>query len=478
MLLVGYNKHMVKTRVAPSPTGFPHIGTIYQALFDYAFAKKHNGVFMVRIEDTDRQRFVDGAEEKIYSALDWFGLTEDESPRKPGDVGPYRQSERLEIYQQYAHDLVAKGHAYYCIKTPTELETLRSEKRAQKLAPVINETLRMQNFKREELAEGSYVIRMRVPDNESITIHDEIRGDITFDSNLIDDQVILKSDGYPTYHLAVVVDDHLMGITHVLRGEEWITSGPKHVLLYRYFGWSEPKWYHTSLLRNPDKSKMSKRQGHTNVDWYKEQGFIPQAILNYLALMAWSHPEGLEVFDMTEFIRVFDFADLKAVGPAFDLRKLEWINGEYMRKAQSSEYKVLIEDYLKEFNTDAYELAQINQELFEKSLPLVRERMKKMSEYWELCRFYFIRPSEYDIDMTPHKDALLLTSSALEHLTVWNAKQIGEAMQTVCETQGMKRSDYFMMMRVAITGRKVSPPLNESMELLGQKECLTRLKSA
>ncbi len=468
---------LVKTRIAPSPTGFPHIGTIYQALFDWAYAKKHEGKFLVRIEDTDRERFVEDAEQKIYDALDWFGLTEDVSPRKSDELGPYRQSERLEIYQQYAHELVAKGHAYYCTIAPEELERLRQEKRAQKLAPVINETLRKQKHTKESVLGSKYVIRMRMPDNETIVVHDEIRGDINFESNLIDDQVILKSDGYPTYHLAVVVDDHLMGITHVLRGEEWINSAPKHVVLYRYFGWEEPKWYHTSLLRNPDKSKMSKRHSHTNVDWYKKEGYLPDVILNYLALMAWSHPEQKEIFDLEEFIRVFDFADMKAVGPAFDLVKLSWMNGEYLRKIPSSKFQVPTEIYLKEFNAEAYELVQKNMELFEKSLPLVQERIKKLSEYWELSKFYYVRPMEYEIDMTQYKEQLHITHTKLQDLSDWNAEKIGEVMQGVCEELKMKKSEYFMMMRVAITGRKISPPLNESMELLGKEECMERIQN-
>jgi len=466
---------MVKTRIAPSPTGYPHIGTIYQALFDWAYAKKYEGKFLVRIEDTDRERFMEGAEQKIYDALDWFGLTEDISPRKSDEFGPYRQSERLEIYQKYAHELVEKGHAYYCTITPEELEKLRQEKRAQKLAPVINETLRKQKHTKEDIEGSKYVIRMRMPDSETIIVHDEIRGDISFESNLIDDQVILKSDGFPTYHLAVVVDDHLMGITHVLRGEEWINSAPKHVVLYRHLGWEEPKWYHTSLLRNPDKSKMSKRHSHTNVDWYRQEGYLPEGILNYLALMAWSHPDQKEIFSLEEFIRVFDFADMKAVGPAFDLVKLSWMNGEYVRRLQVEGFRLKVVGYLREFNMEAYELVEKNKDVFKKSLPLVQERIKKLSEYWELSKFYYERPTRYEIDVVQYKDQLAITHAKLQALSEWNAEKVGGVMQGACEELNMKKSEYFMMMRVAITGRKISPPLNESMELLGKEECLQRI---
>ncbi len=466
----------VRTRIAPSPTGFPHIGTVYQALFNYAFAKRFGGQFLVRIEDTDMSRFVDGAEQKIYSALDWFGLVENESPRKGGPHAPYKQSERLSIYQDHAHKLVESGHAYYCTYKPEDLEKFRAEKRAQKLAPVINEILRTQHHARKDLTEGSYVIRMRIPDNEKIVIKDEIRGLISFDSNLIDDQVILKSDGFPTYHLAVVVDDHLMDITHVLRGEEWINSTPKHYLLYKYLGWEIPKFYHTSLLRNPDKSKMSKRHSHTNVDWYKEQGYLPDAIKNYLALMAWSHPDQREVFDIEEFTKVFDFADMKAVGPAFDLQKLDWMNGEYIRQFPISNFQISIEEYLKKYKHEQYKLIEPYREFFEKSIPLVQERMKKLSEYFGLCEFFFDAPASHEIDLKEFSDALKNTSEALENVADWTVPNIGDAMSKVCDTSGLKRGNYFMMMRVAITGKKISPPLNESMEILGKGECVRRIK--
>ncbi len=469
---------MVRTRIAPSPTGYPHIGTVYQALFNWAFAKKHGGSFCVRIEDTDRERFVPDAEEMIFRALDWFDLQEDESPRKGGSYGPYRQSERLAIYAKYAHELVDKGCAYYCTYTPEALEALRQERREKKLPPVVNDVLRTQHHSRQDLTEGSYVIRLRMPDREKIVVKDEIRGEIVFESDLIDDQVILKSDGYPTYHLAVVVDDHLMEVSHVLRGEEWINSAPKHVVLYRYLGWQEPKWFHTSLLRNPDKSKMSKRHSHTDVAWYKREGFLPDAILNHLALMAWSHPEGRELFDRAEFIQVFDFADLKAVGPAFDTHKLEWVNGEKIRTLSNETLQDHIHTYLGEYLPQEYAHVKSHPTRFGRSIPLVKERIKKLSEYWPLTGSYFIAPERYDVDLRPHHDILRATFDALSHLGTWSAQAIGEAMQVVCDKAKMKRSEYFMSVRVAVTGSKISPPLNETMEILGQDECLLRLDAS
>ena len=466
---------IVRTRIAPSPTGFPHIGTVYQALFDWAYAHRHGGQFVVRIEDTDQSRFVEGAEEKIYAALDWFGLTEDESPRKNGPYAPYKQSEQLALYQKYAEELVEKGHAYYCTKKPDELEALRQEKRLRKLPPIFNEELRKQSHTKASLTPGSYVIRMRVPDNEKIIVKDGVRGEIVFDSNLIDDQVIMKSDGFPTYHLAVVVDDHQMKITHVLRGEEWINSTPKHLLLYRFFGWESPLFFHTSLLRNPDKTKMSKRHAHASVDWYKEQGYLPEAILNYLAHMAWRHPQDNEIFSLKEFVEVFDFSDMKAVGPAFDLVKLEWMNGEYIRSASISNLQSAICNYLKEYDKNAYTLTTDDSRLFSGSIPLIQSRIKKLSDYWPICEFFFSRPTTHEVDLQTYTAQLRATSSKLQAVGDWTAMNIGEAMQKVCDELGMKKSEYFMMMRIAITGKKISPPLNESMELLGKEECMKRM---
>lgn len=461
---------MVRTRIAPSPTGYPHIGTIYQALFDYAFAHKHGGQFIIRIEDTDRERFVEDAEEKIYAAFDWFGLPEDESPRKGGAKGPYRQSERLELYRKHAMELVKKGHAYHCFCSKERLEEMRKIMQAEKKSPMYDKHCR--KFTKEEVQKRlnektQYVIRMKIPDNEQIRVRDEIRGEIVFDSNTVDDQVILKSDGFPTYHLAVVVDDHLMEVTHVVRGEEWLSSTPKHILLYRYFGWQAPHIFHTPVLRNPDKSKLSKRHGHTNVQWYREQGFFPEAILNFLALMGWSHPEGREIFSLEEFIQLFELKDLKPIGPIFDLTKLEWLNGEYIRKSQIANLKSQI---LRFYDN------KFPEELVEETIPLIQERIKKLSDYLPLCEFFFKSPTEWEVDLSGKKALLKKISEGLNEIREWKAGVIGEKMQEFAQTLGVKNSEFFMTLRVAITGKKISPPLNESMEILGKEECIKRLQ--
>ncbi len=372
---------MVRTRIAPSPTGFPHIGTIYQALFNYSWAGKNKGKFIVRIEDTDQARFVEGAEDKIFEAIDWFGLAEDESPRKGGEFAPYRQSERLDIYKKYSQELIEKNGAYYCFCTKERLDALRSAQSAGRQPTMYDGHCR--NLSKEE-AEAKlsepHVLRLRIP-QKTITVRDEIRGGVEFDPSLIEDTILVKSDGFPTYHFAVVVDDHLMKITHVIRGEEWLSSLPKHIVLYEYFGWEKPLFYHTPVLRNPDKLKLGKRHGHANVDWYREEGFLPEAILNFLALMGWSHPRQIEDFDLQEFISLFDPKDLKPVGPIFDLTKLEWLNGSWIRKLSAGDIKKRLQEFYK---SDKEFSSVFDSKHIDLLIGLAQSRMKKLSEFKNL----------------------------------------------------------------------------------------------
>ncbi len=468
---------MIRTRIAPSPTGFPHIGTIYQVLFDYAFAKKHGGKFVLRIEDTDRTRFVEGAEDVIYKSLDWFGLSEDESPRNPGEYGPYRQSERLDIYKQHVEELIDKGHAYYCFCTKERLDELRAQQQKDGIPPKYDKHC-LHNVKNadERIRNGEpYVIRMNVPSGREIVCHDELRGDIVFTSDLVDDQVLIKSDGYPTYHLAVVVDDHLMQISHLVRGEEWISSMPKHVLLYEFFGWEMPKFYHTAILRNPDKSKLSKRHGHTSVQWYKEQGFLPNAILNFLALMGWSHPEEKEIFDLKEFISVMELNDMRAVAPIFNLEKLTWINGEYIRAMKSEQLAEVIYKFVKEYEIGNYPLDLIN-----KITPLVRERIKTLREFDEYARFFIEQPRELSETSPRSAEELELLKKVHDTLLdisedQWNIDTLNTELQKLAEKEKISFSKFFMLIRLRITGKKITPPINESLVILGKSETLTRL---
>mgnify|MGYP005840484725 FL=1 len=461
----------VRTRIAPSPTGEDlHLGNLYTALINYLWAKKNQGEFIVRIEDTDRERLIPGAEEKILSTLKQYGLLYDEGPDIGGDYGPYRQSERLAIYKKYALELVEKGNAYYCFCSKERLDEVRKKMLAEKKIPRYDGHCRSLSQKEiaERLAKNlPSVIRLKVPPDQKIIVDDLLRGKVSFDSSTIDDQVLLKSDGYPTYHLAVVVDDYLMKITHVIRAEEWLSSTPKHVLLYQAFGWPLPIFCHLPILRNPDRSKLSKRKNPVWASWYLGQGFLPEAVLNYLALMGWAHPEEKEIFSLKELMKVFDLKDIKTVGPAFDLVKLEWMNGEYIRKLKTKDLKLKI----LEFIGRGYQ-----EKIVEKTIPLIQERIKKISDYLPLCQFFFEKPTNYEIDLDDKKLLLEKIYQSLSSIGSWKAATIGEEMVNFAKKEGIKIGDLFMILRVAITGKTISPPLNESMEILGKKECLERIR--
>ena len=366
----------VRTRIAPSPTGSPHIGTAYAALFNYCFAKKNNGDFVLRIEDTDRTRFVEGSENEIHDALSWLGLETDESPLKGGKFGPYRQSERLDIYKKYIEKLVKEGKAYYCDCSEERLTKIREEQQAKKEVPHYDRKCRQASLKLTNKA----VVRLAVPLDRVTEVQDLVRGKIVFENKNIDDQVLLKSDGFPTYHLASVVDDHLMEISHVIRAEEWLSSTPKHVLLYQAFGWELPEFAHLPLLRNPDRSQISKRKNPVAVDFYRQQGYLPEALVNFLALMGWSMPNDQEIFTLDEMISSFTFERIGTVGPVFDVQKLEWLNGHYIRALTNEE---IAERLVKEGFVDSYSKDEIK-----KYLPLVKDRMKKLSEFKDLAGYY------------------------------------------------------------------------------------------
>lgn len=460
---------MVRTRIAPSPTGFPHIGTIYQALFDFAFADKNHGKFIIRIEDTDRTRFVEGAEEKIFEAIDWFGLAENESPRKGGEFGPYRQSERLDLYKKYAEELVEKKGAYYCFCTKERLDALRASQTAAKQPTIYDGRCRdlSPDEAKERLGEP-HVLRLKIPQNKKLVIRDEIRGDLEFDSNLIEDTVLVKSDSFPTYHFAVVVDDHLMQITHVIRGEEWLSSLPKHALLYDAFSWEKPLFYHTPVLRNPDKVKLSKRHGHAGVDWYKDEGFLPEAILNFLALMGWSHPEQKDKFDLQEFTSLFDPKDLKPVGPVFDLTKLEWINGLYIREMSAEELKKRLERFYRddrEFSV-IFDSKHINL-----LIGLAQSRMKKLSEFRDL-----VNTPNKQRDFAPEEKEIgqkLLTALESINPTDWRDEVILNHLKNFRDKEDVSMKLIYFL----ITGREQGLPLIETMiKIEGRDQTIENLK--
>lgn len=460
----------VRTRIAPSPTGFPHIGTIYQVLIDFAYAKKFGGKFILRLEDTDRARFVPDAENVIYASLDWFGLNPDESPKKGGPYEPYRQSERLPIYAKYAEELLEKGHAYYCFCTRERLEQMRKDQEANHLPPMYDQTCRKlsQDEVKEKLSQGiTHVVRMNIPPHEKIIVKDIVCGDIVFDSDVIDHQVIMKSDGFPTYHFAVVIDDHLMEISHVFRGKEWISSTPKHVLLYQYFGWEMPVHGHLPLILNEDgKGKLSKRHGHASVNYYRELGYLPEAVLNYLSNIVWNHPEGKEIYSLEEFIALFDITNVTAQAPRFDLKKLDWVNGQYLRAKTDKELVTLV----KAFDRN---LADKDDELLVTIAPLVKERMRVLKDFWTLSQFFFERPGDFEKPIDPkRKDVAKAALIGID----WTHTEMEKSIREASEKANEKARDVFMELRLAVTGKTVGPPLLESLEVLGKEETLARLQ--
>ena len=384
----------VKTRIAPSPTGLPHIGNFRTIVFNWLFARHHDGKFVVRVEDTDVARKVEGAMESMLEALRWLGLDWDEGPEVGGPSAPYLQSQRLPIYKEHAERLIASGHAYYCFCSPERLAAMRAEQQLQKQDPGYDRLCR--GLSREEveakLKEGiTPVVRFAVPLEGSTTFHDLIHGDITFPNFSLDDFVLIKSDGYPTYHLAHMVDDHLMGITHVMRADEWISSTPRHVLLYQAFGWEPPLFAHVPQVLGPDKAKLSKRHGATSVILYRDMGFLPEAMLNYLALLGWAFDATTEVMSREELVRNFSIEKINKTGAVFDLTKLEWMNGVYIRQLPVPELITRLMPFLERAGL----ATEKDRPYLEQIVPLIQERMKKLSEAEESMDFFF-HDTQYD----------------------------------------------------------------------------------
>lgn len=468
----------IRVRSAPSPTGRPHIGTAYNALFNYVFAHQQGGQFVLRIEDTDRERYVAGAEVEISESLRWLGLEPDESPEKGGPFGPYRQSERLDIYKKYALELVERGAAYYCFCSKDRLEELRGKCEAEHRSPMYDGCCREGSLKEAEkrVAAGEpYVIRLKVPREGVTQFQDVVRGEIEIENVVIDDQVLLKSDGFPTYHLANVVDDHLMEITHIIRGEEWLSSVPKHVLLYQAFGWEIPVYAHTPLLRGTDKSKLSKRHGALPILDYRAPGFLPEALRNYLALLGWTHPEEKEVFDLAEMIDRFELSALNTTAPVFDFEKLTWLNGKWLRSLSSDELAARLESFGDQHLPREKVLA---------ILPLVQERMETLPDFEALTTFFFTAP-EVDLELLVPKgrtneETKAMLAATAEVLEAGNLDRdwLEAEFRSQAEKNGWKMGELCMAVRVAVTGAIISPPLLESLPILGKDEVLSRLERA
>lgn len=476
-----------RLRVAPSPTGDPHVGTAYMSLFNKAFAEATGGAFVLRIEDTDRARYVADSEQQIFDTLRWLGLPWDEGPDIGGPYAPYRQSERLDTYRPFVERLLATGHAYYCWCSTERLAGLRAEQQASKASVTGYDRLCLGKT-REERAElpgfsETPVVRMLIPDDAPLTFTDVIRGEVN--APRPDDQVILKADGFPTYHLAVVVDDHLMGITHVVRGEEWISSTPKHILLYQFLGLTPPAFAHMPLLRNTDKSKISKRKNPAaRLVWFREQGYLPGALRNFLQLLAYPPVGDSEVASFEEFVEAFDWAKVSTVGPIFDLTKLNWLNGEYIRSLAPDALAARIIEHLL-FTGEWTEPTEAHVELLRRATPLIQERLSVLSEALPKLAFLFTADADLVVaddaraQLGENAGAVLDASiAALETVQPFAADEIQAALRgALVDGLGLKPRFAFGPVRVAITGSRVSPPLFESMDLLGRESGLTRLRA-
>lgn len=478
------NARPVRTRIAPSPTGDPHVGTAYVALFNLAYARRHDGQFILRLEDTDRQRYVEDSEQAIYDSLRWLGLGWDEGPDVGGPCGPYRQSERQSLYVEHVQRLADAGHAYRCWCTPERLDRERKATQARK-EPYKYDRFCLGKSEAERRREPDFtersVIRMLVPDSGATGFTDLIRGEVgPFENRLLDDQVLLKSDGYPTYHLAVVVDDHLMGVTHVARGEEWISSTPKHVLLFDWLGWERPAFAHFPILRNTDRSKVSKRRNPwATLPWFREQGFLPEALLNFLALMGWSMPDGREGFSFQDIVQHFDFDRVNTTGPVFDLEKLEWLNGVYLRSLSPDDFFARMTPFLEAAGLDpAAARAQLGP-----VLPDLQERTKRLGEVPQAVSFFFRDELNYTPEMLvarksdPAEAQRLLQAAyeRLEALSDFSTESLDAALHQLAEQLGVRTGTLFTPIRVAATGRTQAPPLFSTLAAIGREAVLRRL---
>lgn len=470
----------VVTRVAPSPTGDPHVGTAYVSLFNWAWARRNGGRFILRIEDTDRARSRPEHETAILEALAWLGIVPDESPASGGPSGPYRQSERGELYARHAQELIDGGHAYRCFCTAERLEEMRAFRRANKQDPGYDGLCR--GLDPAEAAERAaagetHVVRLAVDKAGETRFTDLLRGEIVIQNSTVDDQVLLKSDGMPTYHMANVVDDHHMGVSIIMRAEEWIPSVPKHVMLYAAFGWEPPVYAHVPLLRNADKSKISKRKNPTSILWYREHGYLPEALLNFLALQGWRPAEDREEFTLEEFVAEFEPTRISTGGPVFDMVKLDWLNGEKIRQRPADELADLLvaEGFAEGWTRD--QLLEV--------LPLFQERLKTLADFLPQSR-YLRERVEPDMeglakktkkaDPTVLRKALLAAADLLEARADEPEQEREDALRALAGEHELKVGALFMGLRVGVTGAIASPPLLPSVDRLGAVEAADRVR--
>jgi len=481
-------KEKVRVRYAPSPTGYPHVGNIRTALFNWLFARHHGGSFIVRIEDTDVDRSIDGAVNIILEALRWLGMDWDEGPGVGGEYGPYLQSERLSLYQSAAKRLVEQGDAYYCYCTPEQLEKMRAEQVRLKQPPGYDRRCRGLSATSSLLkfmSGSKRVIRFMTPLEKQTSFTDLIRGEVTFENANIDDFVLLKSDGYPTYHLASVVDDHIMAISHVLRAEEWLSSTPRHLMLYKALGYRPPQFAHLPMLMGTDRSKLSKRHGAVSITDYQAQGYLAEAMMNFLALLGWSLDDRTEIMTRKELIDNFSLKRVSQTAAIFNQEKLDWMNGVYIRNLSLEEFTRRAIPFL-ERDLPPEVGRPLSIDYIGRITPLIQERAKTLAEVSELTNFFFVDELVYEPELLIVKKmtqelaikALETSRKRLGRLSEFSEESLESILRPLAEELELKTGQLFGTLRVAITGRAVAPPLFQTMAALGRERCLERIKAA
>jgi len=478
----------VRTRYAPSPTGYPHVGNIRTALFNWFFARHCGGSFIVRIEDTDVTRKVEGAVEAILNSLRWLGLDWDEGPEVGGTYGPYFQSQRLDLYREVAEQLISQGDAYHCYCSPQRLGEMRAEQARRKQPPGYDRHCR--NLSQEERAKKEAggitpVVRFKTPLEGQTRFNDLIWGEVVFENNTIDDFILLKSDGYPTYHLANIVDDHLMEISHVLRAEEWLSSTPRHQLLYQAVGFEPPQFAHLPMILGTDRAKLSKRHGAVSITEFYEQGYLPEAMVNFLALLGWSLDDKTEILSRQELINNFSLERVSRTAAIFNWDKLNWMNGVYMRSLTANEFFAAVEPYLM-MDRNAGEALISSEDYVRDILPLVQERARTLIEVADLAQFFLVDELDYDPGLLISKgmgqestiQALEAARQRLGQLEVFDVESLEAMLRPLAVELGLKTSQLFGTLRVAVTGQTAAPPLFQTMAVLGKEQCLRRVESA
>jgi glutamyl-tRNA synthetase len=470
----------VRVRFAPSPTGYPHLGNIRTALFNWLFARHYDGKFILRIEDTDAARKVEGAVEVILDSLRWLGLDWDE--------GPYFQSERLPVYRESVDRMLEEGHAYLCYCSPERLQAMRQEQARRKQPPKYDRRCRKLTEHEQahfETAGVVPVVRFKTPLEGETAFHDLVYGSVTFKHETLDDFILLKSDGYPTYHLANVVDDHSMAISHVLRAEEWLSSTPRHVLLYQALGWQPSKFAHLPMIQGPDHAKLSKRHGATTITEYKEQGYLPDAMINFLALLGWSLDDRNELLSREDLIEHFSLERVGKTAAIFNKAKLEWMNGVYLRKLSPEEFAQQAMPFL---DRDLPESVKrpLDVAYVARVLALVQERAKTLADVPQLTSFFFLDELQYDASLLSLGElnalsaakAVNITSQKLAEVGTWDAAILEDTLRPLAMELDLSRGEFFGLLRVAATGRTAAPPLFQTMAVLGRQQCLKRLNAA